>query len=60
VVDDREVAVGYIGGAEQGRFVERIRNAERERLLAAPIDVGKRTASRKRLRHRRDILNQAA
>lgn len=45
MVDDREVAVGYIGGAEQGRFVARIRNAERERLLAAPIDVGKRTAA---------------
>lgn len=45
MVNDREVAVGYIGGAEQGRFVERIRNAERERLLAAPIDVGKRTAA---------------
>jgi transposase len=39
------VAVGYIGGAEQGRFVERIRNAERDRLLAVPIDVGKRTAA---------------
>lgn len=37
--------MGYIGGAEQGRFVERIRNAEKERLLAAPIDVGKRTAA---------------
>jgi transposase len=45
VVNDREVAVGYIGGAEQGRFVERIRNAERDRLLAVPIDVGKRTAA---------------
>ncbi|MEX0789531.1 MAG: IS110 family transposase [Actinomycetota bacterium] len=45
MVNDREVAVGYIGGSEQGRFVERIRNAERERLLAVPIDVGKRTAA---------------
>ena len=45
MVNDREVAVGYIGGAEQGQFVERIRNAERERLLAAPIDVGKRSAA---------------
>lgn len=45
MVNDREVAVGYIGGAQQGRFVERIRNAERDRLLAAPIDVGKRTAA---------------
>jgi transposase len=45
VVNDKEVAVGYIGGAEQGRFIERIRNAEKERLLAAPIDVGKRTAA---------------
>jgi transposase len=45
VVNDREVAVGYIGGAEQGRFVERIRNAKRDRLLAVPIDVGKRTAA---------------
>jgi transposase len=45
VVNDREVAVGYIGGAEQGRFVERIRNAERDRLLAAPIDVGKSSAA---------------
>jgi transposase len=45
VVNDREVAVGYIGGTKQGQFVERIRNAERERLLAAPIDVGKRTAA---------------
>lgn len=45
MVNDREVAVGYIGGAEQGRFVERIRNAEKECLLAAPIDVGKSTAA---------------
>jgi transposase len=45
VVNDREVAMGYIGGAEQGRFVERIRNAEKDRLLAAPIDVGKSTAA---------------
>jgi transposase len=45
VVNDREVAVGYIGGTQQGEFVERIRNAERERLLAAPIDVGKATAA---------------
>jgi len=37
--------LGYIGGLQQGQFVERIRNAERERLLAAPIDVGKRTAA---------------
>jgi transposase len=37
--------VGYIGGVQQSQFVERIRNAERERLLAAPIDVGKRTAA---------------
>ena len=37
--------MGYIGGLQQGQFVERIRNAERERLLAAPIDVGKRTAA---------------
>ncbi len=37
--------MGYIGGAEQAKFVERIRNAERERLLAAPIDVGKTTAA---------------
>jgi transposase len=45
VVNDREVAVGYIGGAEQGRFVERIRNAEKDRLPAVPIDVGKRSAA---------------
>ena len=37
--------MGYNGGLQQGQFVERIRNAERERLLAAPIDVGKRTAA---------------
>ena len=45
MVNDREVAVGYIGGAQQHRFVERIRNAEKERLLAAPIDVGKASAA---------------
>jgi transposase len=41
----REVIMGYIGGSLQQAFVERIRGVDRERLLAVPIDVGKRTAA---------------
>lgn len=37
--------MGYIGGSLQQSFVERIRGIDRERLLAVPIDVGKRTAA---------------
>jgi transposase len=37
--------MGYIGGSLQEAFVERIRGVDRERLLAVPIDVGKRTAA---------------
>jgi transposase len=37
--------LGFIGGARQAEFVERIRGADRGRLLAAPIDVGKHTAA---------------
>jgi len=36
--------MGYIGGNLQQAFVERIRGVDRERLLAVPIDVGKRSA----------------
>lgn len=34
----------FIGGTQQEEFVARIRDAARDRLLAAPIDVGKHTA----------------
>lgn len=37
--------MSYVGGVRQARFVERIREAERDRLLAVPIDVGKHTAA---------------
>lgn len=37
--------MGFVGGAQHARFVEKIRDAERDRLLAAPIDVGKHTAA---------------
>jgi transposase len=37
--------MGFIGGEQQADFVSRIRDASRERLLAAPIDVGKHTAA---------------
>lgn len=42
-----EVVMGYIGGRPQERLVlvERIRGADPERLLAVPIDAGKRTAA---------------
>jgi transposase len=39
------VGLEFVGGAQQARFVERIRDAERDRLLVAPIDVGKHTAA---------------
>jgi transposase len=39
------VGLSFVGGAEQARFVERIRDVERDRLLVAPIDVGKHTAA---------------
>jgi transposase len=38
-------ALGFIGGTERATFVDRIRDVGRDRLLAAPIDVGKRTAA---------------
>jgi transposase len=38
-------ALGFVGGRQQTRFVDRIRAVERDRLLAVPIDVGKRTAA---------------
>ncbi len=37
--------MGYIGGMLQQVFVGRVRGAERERLLAVAIDVGKHTAA---------------
>lgn len=37
--------MGFVGGAQHARFVEKIGDAERDRLLAAPIDVGKHTAA---------------
>src|SRR6266568_2147654 len=36
--------MGYIGGRLQEAFVRRIRELDRDRLLAMPIDVGKHTA----------------
>jgi transposase len=38
-------ALGFIGGTQHATFVDRIRDVERDRLLAAPIDVGKHTAA---------------
>jgi transposase len=40
-----EVVMGYIGGGLHRAFVERVRGVDPERLLAVPIDVGKRTAA---------------
>src|SRR6266511_4693401 len=40
-----EVVMGYIGGGLHRSFVERVRGVEPERLLAVPIDVGKRAAA---------------
>jgi transposase len=37
--------LGFIGGILQEQLVGRIRDAERDRLLAVPIDVGKRAAA---------------
>ncbi|MGH9168665.1 MAG: IS110 family transposase [Acidimicrobiia bacterium] len=37
--------MGYIGGALQERFVERVRGVDPGRLLAVPIDVGKHEAA---------------
>lgn len=37
--------MGFIGGTLQRDFVARVKDRERERLLAASIDVGKRTAA---------------
>ena len=37
--------MGYIGGGLHRAFVERTRGTEPERLLAVPIDVGKRSAA---------------
>ena len=37
--------MGSIGGGLQRSFVERVRGVEPERLLAVPIDVGKRAAA---------------
>lgn len=36
--------MGFIGGAQQSEFVNKIRGKQPDRLLAVPIDVGKRTA----------------
>jgi transposase len=37
--------MGFIGGVLQERLVGRIRDSDRQRLLAVPIDVGKRSAT---------------
>jgi transposase len=37
--------MGYIGGALQERFTERVRGVDPGRLLAVPIDVGKHSAA---------------
>ena len=37
--------MSFIGGGQQEEFVDKIRDAKRERLLAAPIDVGKHKAA---------------
>jgi len=44
-VDTRRWQVSFIGGGQQEEFVDKIRDAKRERLLAAPIDVGKHKAA---------------
>jgi transposase len=45
-VEAREVVVvGFVGGQLQRRFVEQVRDVERDRLLAVPIDVGKSSAA---------------
>ena len=37
--------MGYIGGALQEQFTERVRGVDPARLLAVPIDVGKHSAA---------------
>ena len=37
--------MGFIGGVLQKSFKERVRRSELDRLLAAPIDIGKRSAA---------------
>ena len=37
--------MGYIGGALQEQFAERVRGVDPGRLLAVPIDVGKDSAA---------------
>jgi transposase len=39
------IGLGFLGGVRHAQFVERIRDVDRDRLLAAPIDVGKHTAA---------------
>lgn len=39
--------MGFIGGDLQERFVERIRGVDPARLLAVPIDVGRRAPRRR-------------
>src|SRR5437867_4756733 len=41
----QEVIMGYIGGALQEQFTERVRGVDPGRLLAVPIDVGKHSAA---------------
>jgi transposase len=39
------IGLGFVGGVRHAQFVEQIRDVDRDRLLAAPIDVGKHTAA---------------
>lgn len=37
--------MSFIGGVQHARFVDKIREADRDRILVAPIDVGKHSAA---------------
>jgi transposase len=37
--------VGFIGGSQRSQFVDKVKDLDRSRVLAAPIDVGKHSAA---------------
>jgi transposase len=37
--------LGFIGGSQRSQFVDKVRDLDRSRILAAPIDVGKHSAA---------------
>ncbi|MGH2759903.1 MAG: IS110 family transposase [Actinomycetota bacterium] len=37
--------MSFIGGTQHARFVDKVREGDRDRLLVAPIDAGKHTAA---------------